>query len=176
VIILGIALAVVALVVLAFVAVGGSAGDDATVTVSAFGVDLTTTALVMFLTGAATLLLLLAGLWMIRWGAVRAARTRAEIQRLRRIEAEVEARQVAELSDSAPGRPGGRGPDREPEGAPDLPPPGERGGDRERAPGGTADETRVIPPFQREQDRTGAHPAPDADTTDGDTARDTTRS
>ncbi|MGF1662359.1 MAG: hypothetical protein ACFCVG_07785 [Kineosporiaceae bacterium] len=160
-IILGIALTLVALVVLTFVAVGGSAGDDATVTVSAFGVNLTTTALVMFLAGAATLLLLLSGLWLIRWGAARAARTRTEMQRLRRIEAEVEARQVAELSESVPARAVDRRPPSD--GPTPSVPPGERVPGRDHD--DTRDETRVVRPFQREQDPTGARPAGPADLT-----------
>lgn len=93
-IVLGVALAGVALLVVLFVGVGG--GE--TVTVSAFGVDVTASSFVVFLGGAATLLVLLIGLWMIRWGVTRYSRTRSEMQRLRRIEAEVEARQIASLS------------------------------------------------------------------------------
>ncbi|MGF1648321.1 MAG: hypothetical protein ACFCVF_15565 [Kineosporiaceae bacterium] len=165
-IILGIALAVASLVVVTFVGIGGSTGDEATVTVRAFGIDVTTSALVVFLTGALAMLILLGGLWMIRWGAVRAARTRAEIQRLRRIEAEVEARQVAELSASSPRRADGR-PGDESEGAPVVPvsPAGGRTADRagehdEDAP--VVDETRVMRPFQREEDLGGGRHTPDA--------------
>lgn len=111
-IILGTALAVLALVVLAFVAFGGS-GDDR-ITLSAFGVDVTTTPFVIFLAGAAVLLVLEVALWMIRWGVVRHSRTRAEIHRLRRIEAEVEARQVAALR--ADDRPRGAAPTEDLEG------------------------------------------------------------
>lgn len=182
-IILGIALAVVALVVFAFVAVGG--GGEA-VTISAFGVDLTTTALVLFVTGAATLLVLLAGLWMIRWGLARASRTRAEIQRLRRIEAEVEARQVAELSepagaprDAARTSPQGR----------DVPPPpppvapGDRGGEsgghdmaddavaRRADSAAQGDETRVLRPFERDRESAGSSPASPAGEASGDDRR-----
>lgn len=91
-IVLGVALVIVALLLGGFVAFGGSDTANETL-VSAFGVDITTTAFVVFLAGAATLLVLVVGLGLIRAGSTRHARTRAELSRLRRIEAEHAARQ-----------------------------------------------------------------------------------
>lgn len=173
-IVLGVALAVLALLVVVFVAVGGGDGD--TVTIDAFGVEVTASAFVVFLAGAATLLVLLVGLWMIRWGAARYGRTRAEIQRLRRIEAEVEARQIAELS---------RGPssgavadERRHEdpvpthhspASPDRVPSREDGDPRDDRPG---DRTPSLRPFEKDTPPSGASPSgATADDVPGETVR-----
>lgn len=178
-IVLGVALAVVALVIVAFVGVGG--GED--VTVSAFGVDVTASSFVVFLAGAATLLVLLVGLWMVRWGVRRYERTKAEIQRLRRIEAEVEARQIAELSrDSAPPptrqiderRPGDPAPAHHssPSPQPSPQPIGPRE-DESRQDPSVDDRTREMPPFAREAGPSGSTAADASRPVDQDDERDT---
>lgn len=152
-IVLGVALAVVALLVIIFVGVGGSE----TVTVSAFGVDVTASSFVVFLAGAATLLVLLIGLWMIRWGVTRYSRNRAEMQRLRRIEAEVEARQIAELSGGSTATPTHHAPP-----PPEAPPSRD---DSERRDDPPMSETRPMRPFEKDPAPAGAT-ATEADRTD----------
>lgn len=93
-IIIGIVLLIIALTTLGIVIYGGTDAD--TVRLEAFGQILETSPLALFLAGAAALLLALLGLLAIRAGARRAARRRAEITRLRRVEAEAQARQAEE--------------------------------------------------------------------------------
>lgn len=93
-IIIGIVLLVLALAAIGFVIYASSEADP--VTLEAFGLAVETSPLVLFLAGAAVLLLALLGLMAMRAGARRSSKNRSEINRLRRVEAEAQARQAEE--------------------------------------------------------------------------------
>lgn len=96
-VVLGILLLVVAVVVLAFVLLGGlPPGPGTEVSFDVFDLTLETSAVALFGLGALTLLILELAVLAIRSGARRSSRKRAELQRLRRVEQEVQARQAAE--------------------------------------------------------------------------------
>lgn len=98
-IIIGIVLLLIALAAIGFVIYGSSDADP--VRLEAFGLVVETSPLVLFLAGAAVLLLALLGLLAMRVGARRSARNRSEISRLRRVEAEAQARQAEEAQRQA---------------------------------------------------------------------------
>ncbi|MFC5382355.1 hypothetical protein [Aquipuribacter nitratireducens] len=96
-VVLGILLLVVAVVVLAFILLGGlPPGPGTEVSFDVFNLTLETSAVALFGLGALTLLILELAVLAIRSGARRSSRKRAELQRLRRVEQEVQARQAAE--------------------------------------------------------------------------------
>lgn len=101
-IVIGIILIVLGLVLGAFVVAGsllGDAGSD--VVFSVFGLTVQTSLVVVFALGALTLLLLELGVLALRSGARKSSKRRAELQRLRRVEAEVQARQASDSQRNA---------------------------------------------------------------------------
>lgn len=59
-------------------------GNTGPQSLNVFGVDISATSAGIFLVGAATMLVLLSGLWLLQAGARRARRRRAEVKTLRR--------------------------------------------------------------------------------------------
>jgi uncharacterized membrane protein YciS (DUF1049 family) len=78
-VVLGLILVVAA--VLAGVGVGVSSSSSASI--EGFGVELETTAAVVYFAGAATAIVLVAGLWMMKKGTARTYRRRQEVKALR---------------------------------------------------------------------------------------------
>ncbi len=108
-IVLGVVLFAAALAALGYVALGSA--DAETIRIEQFGLALETSPVVLFLAGAGVLLLAEVGLRLIRGGARRYSRTRSEIDRLRRVEAEVNANQAAQAQRDADARTAARVPD-----------------------------------------------------------------
>ncbi|MGJ7439832.1 hypothetical protein [Aquipuribacter sp. MA13-6] len=101
-IVIGIILVLLGLVLGAFVVGGSLPGDTGTdVSFSLFGLTVETSVVVVFALGALTLLLLELGVIALRSGARKSSKRRAELQRLRRVEAEVQSRQAAESQRNA---------------------------------------------------------------------------
>lgn len=101
-IVIGIILVLLGLVLGGFVVAGSLPGDTGTdVSFSLFGLTVETSVVVVFALGALTLLLLELGVIALRSGARKSSKRRAELQRLRRVEAEVQSRQAAEAQRNA---------------------------------------------------------------------------
>ncbi len=101
-IVIGIILVLLGLVIGAFVVAGSLPGGTGTdVSFSLFGLTVETSAVVVFALGALTLLLLELGVLALRFGARKSSKRRAELQRLRRVEAEVQSRQASESQRNA---------------------------------------------------------------------------
>lgn len=101
-VVLGIVLLLLGLAVGGYVVAGGLPVSDRTeVAFSLLGLEVQTSAIVVFALGALTLLLLELGVLALRSGARASSKRRAELQRLRRVEAEVQARQAAEAQRNA---------------------------------------------------------------------------
>lgn len=100
--VLGLILILVGLAVGGYTVAAGLPSQQGTdVSLSLLGLTVQTSAVVVFALGALTLLLLELGVLALRSGARKSARRRAELQRLRRVEAEVQARQSAESQRNA---------------------------------------------------------------------------
>ena len=97
--VLGLLLVLVAVGVLAAVVVGG-ANDTATYDVGSLHVTMSTMA--VFLIGVATVLVLLAGIELIRAGGRRARRRRRESKELSRLSEELKAREAAQAGTEDP--------------------------------------------------------------------------
>lgn len=101
-VVIGIILVLLGLALGAFVVGGSLPGDSGTdVSFSLFGLTVETSVVVVFALGALTLLLLELGVIALRTGARKSSKRRAELQRLRRVEAEVQSRQAAESQRNA---------------------------------------------------------------------------
>lgn len=101
-IVIGIILVLLGLALGGFVVAGSLPGDTGTdVSFSLFGLTVETSVVVVFALGALTLLLLELGVIALRSGARKSSKRRAELQRLRRVEAEVQSRQAAESQRNA---------------------------------------------------------------------------
>lgn len=101
-IVLGLILLLAGLLLGGYVVGGGLPGTEGTdVTLSLLGLTVQTSAVVIFAMGVLTLLLLELGVLAMRSGARKSSKRRAELQRLRRVEAEVQARQSAESQRNA---------------------------------------------------------------------------
>jgi hypothetical protein len=101
-VVLGIVLLLLGLAVGGYVVAGGLPVSERTeVAFSLLGLEVQTSAIVVFALGALTLLLLELGVLALRSGARASSKRRAELQRLRRVEAEVQARQAAESQRNA---------------------------------------------------------------------------
>ncbi len=99
---LGLVLILLGLVLGTYTVMGGLPGEPGTdVSLSFLGLNLDTSAVVIFTMGALTLLIIELGVLATRSGARQASRRRAEMQRLRRVEAEVQTRQSAEAQRNA---------------------------------------------------------------------------
>lgn len=77
-------LALVLILVSLVFGLGVLVGNTGPQSLNVFGVDISATSAGIFLVGAATMLVLLSGLWMLQVGARRARRRRAEVKSLRR--------------------------------------------------------------------------------------------
>ncbi|MFC3689573.1 hypothetical protein [Aquipuribacter hungaricus] len=105
-VVLGLILILLGVLVGAYTVLGGLPGQQGTdVTLSFLGLSVQTSAVVVFALGALTLLLLELGVLAMRSGARKSARRRAELQRLRRVEAEVQTRQSSEAQRNATAAP-----------------------------------------------------------------------
>lgn len=101
-IVLGIILLLIGLAIAAFVLLSGLPPTSPNeVSLELLGVRVDTSAVLVFALGALTLLLLELGLVALRAGARKAARRRSEMQRLRRVESEVQTRQSASAQRNA---------------------------------------------------------------------------
>lgn len=101
-IVIGIILVLLGLALGAFVVAGSLPGSsDTDVSFSLLGLTVETSVVVVFALGAVTLLLLELGLLILRSGARKSSKRRAELQRLRRVEAEVQARQASDSQRNA---------------------------------------------------------------------------
>lgn len=101
-VVLGLILILLGLVIGGYTVMAGlptQAGAD--VSLSFLGLNVETSAVVVFALGALTLLLIELGVLAMRSGARKSAKRRAELQRLRRVEAEVQSRQSAEVQRNA---------------------------------------------------------------------------
>lgn len=190
--VVGIILLVLGLLVGAFVIIGGLPdGQSTQVTLSVPGVgDFSTSVVAVFAFGALTLLLLQLGVLAMRSGARRNAKRRSELQRLRRVEAEVQSRQAAEAQrqpaqGGPPSTPGSPAPfaRREPVAPPSEPhdvrsdrPPADGAGETRYGSGGSgrAEPDRSTTPSPTPSPVSPSPtPAPvDPDTTDRDPRRD----
>ncbi len=100
--VLGLILVLVGLGLGGFVVAGAMPGEPGSdVSFSLFGLTVETSAVVVFALGAVTLLLLELGVLALRSGARKASRRRRELQRLRRVESEVQSRQSVESQRNA---------------------------------------------------------------------------
>ena len=101
-VVLGLILVLLGLLIGGYTVMGGlpsQAGSD--VSLSFLGLNVQTSAVVVFALGALTLLLLELGVLAMRSGARKSAKRRSELQRLRRVEAEIQSRQSAEVQRNA---------------------------------------------------------------------------
>ena len=98
-VVLGLILILLGLLVGGYTVMGGLPGEAGTdVSLSFLGLNVQTSAVVVFALGALTLLLIELGVMAMRSGARKSAKRRAELQRLRRVEAEVRTRESAEVA------------------------------------------------------------------------------
>ncbi len=96
-VVLGLILILLGVLVGGYTVMGGLPSEQGTdVSLSFLGLTVQTSAVVVFALGALTLLLLELGVLAMRSGARKSSKRRAELQRLRRVEAEVASRQSAE--------------------------------------------------------------------------------
>lgn len=101
-VVLGIILLLLGLFVAAYVLLAGLPPEGATlVSLELFGLRVETSAVVVFALGAITLLLIQLGLLALRAGTRKSVKRRSELQRLRRVEAEVESRQATQSQRNA---------------------------------------------------------------------------
>jgi len=109
--VLGLILILLGVLVGGYTVMGGLPSQEGTdVSLSFLGVNVQTSAVVVFALGALTLLLVELGVLAMRSGARKSARRRAELQRLRRVETEVQTRQSAEVQRNATATPAATAP------------------------------------------------------------------
>lgn len=110
-IVLGVILLLLGLAIAVFVLASGVPPTaESEVALELFGLRVETSAVVIFALGALTLLLLELGILAARSGARKSAKRRAELQRLRRVEQEVQTRQAAQAQRNAEVAPSGGAP------------------------------------------------------------------
>lgn len=101
-IVLGILLLLLGLAIAVFVLLSGIPPTaESEVALELFGLRVETSAIVVFVLGALSLLLIELGILAARSGARKAAKRRAELQRLRRVEQEVQTRQATQAQRNA---------------------------------------------------------------------------
>ena len=101
-IVLGILLLLLGLAIAVFVLLSGVPPTaESELALELFGLRVETSAVVMFALGALSLLLLELGILAARSGARKSAKRRSELQRLRRVEQEVQTRQAAQAQRNA---------------------------------------------------------------------------
>lgn len=98
-------LALVLILVALVFGFGVLVGNTGPQSLNVFGIDISATSAGIFLAGAATMLVLLSGLWMLQAGARRARRKRAEVKSLRKAASSSPPTAAAERRDvDSPGR------------------------------------------------------------------------
>ena len=110
-VVLGLILILLGVLIGGYTVVGGLPSQEGTdVSLSFLGLNVQTSAVVVFALGALTLLLVELGVLAMRSGARKSTRRRAELQRLRRVEAEVQTRQSTEVQRNATASPAATAP------------------------------------------------------------------
>ena len=105
-VVLGLILILLAVLLGGYTVMGGLPPQGGTdVTLSFLGLTVQTSAVVVFALGALTLLLVELGVLAMRSGTRTSSRRRAELHRLRRVEAEVQTRQSADVQRNATATP-----------------------------------------------------------------------